>query len=78
MRTKAQAYSFQSNSRFPILRSDANAKAGDRATTTSKQRTLNCDGPTQQLVWVLISILLLLYLATGYCFGAKTTGAIWR
>jgi hypothetical protein len=33
------------------------------------------DRTTQQLVWILISLLLLLYLATGYVFWAKIESA---
>jgi hypothetical protein len=44
----------------------------DDMASASKRGKRNSDRPVQELVWILISLLLLLYLATSYVFWAKT------
>jgi hypothetical protein len=45
------------------------------ASSPGEQGGQNCDRSVQQLVWVLISILLLLYLAATYVYWAKIESA---
>jgi hypothetical protein len=41
----------------------------------SNQRKQSCERLKQELIWVLISILLFLFLVTSYCFWAKLESA---
>jgi len=70
MRATLDRYTSGPKERTALSRSNTTALAPERQNEVPRAPKRN-DRTTQELVWILISLLLLLYLATEYVFWAK-------
>jgi len=78
MSAKIQHYASIQNGYLPVFKRDSIAErplTHDQTISPSTQRNLDRDRFRRELVWLLILIQLLLYLATSYLYWAKTESA---